>query len=79
MKNREKMHEELMSKLFKKNHPYASLERSNSENSDPEDFMPVVKIRSGYSSNKQLILLPFCAFQHIEFHRVSLIDAFFQY
>ena len=58
MRNREKMHEELMNKLFKKNHPYASLERSNSENSDPEDFMPVVKIRPGYSSNKQLISLP---------------------
>ena len=54
------MHEELMNKLFKKNHPYASLERSNSENSDQEDFMPVVKISSGYSTYKQLIPYPFC-------------------
>ena len=46
MKQREKVHEELMHKLFKKNHPYASLERSDHEEQDNEDFMPVVQISS---------------------------------
>ena len=48
MKQREKVHEELMHKLFKKNHPYASLERSDHEEQDNEDFMPVVQISSRY-------------------------------
>ena len=40
------MHEELMNKLFKKNHPYASLERSDSEREEPDEFLPVVQISS---------------------------------
>ena len=40
---REKVHEELMEKLFKKNHPYASLERSQ-DTIEREEFTPVVQV-----------------------------------
>ena len=52
-KVREKVHEELMSKLFKKNHPYASLERSE-ENAEADEFLPVVQISSRHQPDLDL-------------------------
>ena len=62
MKQREKVHEELMHKLFKKNHPYASLERSDHEEHDNEDFMPVVQISSRHQLGYFRLILQVSSF-----------------
>ena len=70
MKQREKVHEELMHKLFKKNHPYASLERSDHEEHDNEDFMPVVQISSRHQLGYFRLILQVSSF----FLKVWFID-----